>query len=673
MAQLMTLPKINNSYLPGVDGLRAIAVLAVIIYHIKASLLPGGFSGVDVFFVISGYVVSASLAREQQTGFARFALHFYARRIIRIYPALIVCLVCISVMSTLIITSSWVFLASIKTALAAFFGVSNIALVLFKDGYFAPRVEFNPFTHTWSLGAEEQFYLLFPVIFYTWLKGRHKSGLKGLLSNWLLAGLLILSLYYSWVATRTAPDYAYYLLPSRFWELASGAMLFKLHEKKKFLTESVATANLWMLVGLIMVCLAFMLSDQNSFPFPWALLSVSGTMLVIAGVKCLPEKGTPLSHVLDNRFMIYIGKISYSLYLWHWPILVGFRWTVGLQSILTVTAAISLTVMMSSLSFHYLEVPARKNRFVAARSDWQIISLGSAIIACCFLVSIAVFKAQPYISLSKTASDKLTWYPHQLPAVVEKNGASQKLLKSRKLFAVGDSHCAAYGTLLEMLRVKNGLNVHTVANNGCSVANLLEQAAPDHAKRVQSILTEIEKLAEPNDMVFLASFRSEKLADPWSTVKAEEIVNRQKTSEAATARAQALREADAIITRLEKKQLIVIIDAPKPVFLSPPFRCSDWFNTENPVCANGFSMERDFLLDYRQPVMDSLQTLSLKHKKLIVWDPFPVLCPQDKCSAYDGENPLFFDDNHLSAYGGSILYPSFLALINGLQQRDLQQ
>ena len=672
MGRLMTSPKINNNYIPGIDGLRAVAVLAVIVYHIKASFLPGGFSGVDVFFVISGYVVSASLAREQQTGFARFALHFYARRIIRIYPALVACLVCVSIMSTLVVTSSWVFFASIKTALAAFFGLSNIALVMSQDGYFAPRVEFNSFTHTWSLGVEEQFYLLFPVIFYTWLRGRHKSGFPGLASNWLLAGLLVLSLYYSWVTTRSAPDHAYYLLPSRFWELASGAMLFKLHEKKKFLTESKATATLWMLIGLIIICLAFMLSDKNSFPFPWALLSVSGTMLVIAGVKCLPEKRTLVSHVLDNRLMIYIGKTSYSLYLWHWPILVGFRWTVGLQSLLTVTAAISLTVIMSSLSFHYLEIPARKNSFVAARSDWQIIALGSAIIACCFLVSIAVFKAQPYISLSKTR-DKLTWYPHQLPTVVDKNGASQKLLKGRRLFAVGDSHCAAYGTLFEMLRVENCLNVHTVANNGCSIANLLEQAAPDHAKQVQSILAEVEKLAVPNDIVFLASFRSKKLADPWNTVKAEEIVNRQKTSEAATERAQALQEADAIITRLEKKQLIVIIDAPKPVFLSPPFRCSDWFNTENPICANGFIMERDFLLDYRQPVMDSIQTLSQKHKNLIVWDPFLILCPEYKCSAYDGEKkPLFFDDNHLSANGGRILYPSFLALINEIPQRNLQ-
>jgi SGNH domain (fused to AT3 domains) len=125
----------------------------------------------------------------------------------------------------------------------------------------------------------------------------------------------------------------------------------------------------------------------------------------------------------------------------------------------------------------------------------------------------------------------------------------------------------------------------------------------------------------------------------------------------------ALREADALITRLEKASLIVVMDAPKPIFKSPPFRCSDWFNSDNPVCSGGFTMKRTFLLEYRKPVMESMEILVHNHKNLVIWDTFPTLCPSDSCSAFDEKIPLFFDGDHLSAHGNRVLYPSFLSLL----------
>ena len=154
----------NNSYIPGIDGLRAIAVLSVALYHFDHTLLPGGFTGVDVFFVISGYVISKSLAASNSTNCAAFILGFYKRRILRIVPALLFFLIITSIASSLFVPDAWLSASNKRTAISAFFGVSNFYLVRSADGYFSDRIPFNPFVHTWSLAVEEQFYLFFPLI-----------------------------------------------------------------------------------------------------------------------------------------------------------------------------------------------------------------------------------------------------------------------------------------------------------------------------------------------------------------------------------------------------------------------------------------------------------------------------------------------------------------------------
>ena len=168
-----------NAYIRGIDGLRALAVIAVMLFHIKPSLLPGGFSGVDVFFVISGYVISGSLVRYSNCNFLDYIIGFYARRIVRIIPALIICLLVVSIVTTLFVPDSWLSSTISKTGLFAFIGLSNYALIWFNDGYFSPRADFNPFTHTWSLGAEEQFYAIFPLIMFVWIKYNERKNFLG--------------------------------------------------------------------------------------------------------------------------------------------------------------------------------------------------------------------------------------------------------------------------------------------------------------------------------------------------------------------------------------------------------------------------------------------------------------------------------------------------------------
>ncbi|MBU3014238.1 acyltransferase [Poseidonibacter lekithochrous] len=656
----------NFSYIAGIDSLRAFAVLSVMIFHLDASFLGGGFSGVDVFFVISGYVVSSSLYKAYKSNFKELILNFYARRILRILPPLVIMLLVFSILSTLFIPNSWLSQTNSETALAAFFGYSNFALIWFTDGYFSPRVEFNPFLHTWSLGVEEQFYVFFPLLFFIWIKYKEHPRV-GIVANWLLASLFVFSLIFAWYETPLHSDRAFYLLPSRFWELAAGALLFKLHLHKNFLANSCLKSNIYMAIGLILMFSGFIFSDKGSFPFPWALLSVSGTLFLIAGIARRAENKSFLQKIFENKKLAYTGKISYSLYLWHWPIYALFRWTIGLESLFQMTLAVFLTVLFAILSYHFIELPIRKNKFILSKPHWIIISSGILIVIASYFLSKTIFTSQSKMNLSVT-KEKEIWYPHRYAAPLDLK--NNEKLKGKKLFVVGDSHAGAYSTMLGLLSYEYGIEIHPLSTGGCPIANLIVPgtAISEACTRNMNImLEEIEKLASVGDTVFLASLRMNRLADQWKSFELSDPISRQLTPSAINNRKLALEETRTILQRLKEKSLDIIIDAPKPVFKSPAFRCSDWFNSSNPICKDGLTIDRKFLINYRQPVMDSLSILSKEFPQLVIWDPFVTLCPTSTCSAMDNNNPLFFDGDHLSAYGNKILYPSFKRIIEDIK------
>ncbi|KAF1015648.1 MAG: O-acetyltransferase OatA [Stenotrophomonas maltophilia] len=215
-------PDAARGYVPHIDGLRAIAVLAVVVFHLDPAWLPGGFTGVDVFFVISGFVVSASVARLPALPLGASMLRFYARRLRRITPAL----VATAVASMLLIPESWLSEASDKTGLMVFFGLSNWVLGLVGNDYFAPRSEFNPYTHTWSLGVEDQFYLLFPLLFLAWTRSARGRWISlGLFAVVSIAALL----HAQALASRAQPPaWAFYATTTRLWQLGAGVLLFQL-------------------------------------------------------------------------------------------------------------------------------------------------------------------------------------------------------------------------------------------------------------------------------------------------------------------------------------------------------------------------------------------------------------------------------------------------------------
>lgn len=204
--------------MPHIDGLRAIAVIAVIINHLDKSLLPGGFLGVDVFFVISGFVITASLSSRELGTLRSFLLAFYQRRIKRLLPALLTCVI-VTGMGICVVDPEPE--ASLRTGIYALFGLSNFHLYLQAIDYFATSAQVNAFTHTWSLGVEEQFYLVYPLLFWVCLSG----GSVRRLNIWMGVLSLMSFVAFAWLFIDS-PAAGYFMTPARFWELGAGCLLF---------------------------------------------------------------------------------------------------------------------------------------------------------------------------------------------------------------------------------------------------------------------------------------------------------------------------------------------------------------------------------------------------------------------------------------------------------------
>ena len=648
----------KSSYVVGIDGLRAIAILSVIIYHLNNKWLPGGFVGVDVFFVISGYVISKSLAGSHWANFKEFLLGFYKRRILRILPALLFCLIITSIVSTLFIPNNWLSSLNNDTALHAFTARSNIFLVNSEDGYFNARIPFNPFVHTWSLAVEEQFYLLFPFIFYIWLKKRNSS--YGFLVVWILPFLTLLSLGKAVYQSSSFPDRAFYLLPSRFWELGIGSILFQLQANPNQKFKTLFTSQWVMLIGTLILIAGFMYADDKHFPFPWALLPVAGTLLLIAGTTSNPKNQYGIQRFIGSHTMVYLGLISYSLYLWHWPIFTLFRWTVGMSNLLTQVLATLFTFCIAAFSYHFIENAFRKNFFLKSQANRKIVIGGLGLIGVSFLFTSLLFKYSDALGLNlSVTANKYDWSPNYDIPTGFLNSTS--VLKTRRhIFVIGDSHAHAYEVMIKMAAAKLGAETEIFTRAGCPMASLITAAKDDQQclNFEQKTINRIKQQANQGDIVFLASLRVDRFGDQWALFDQNEVLLKSKLLSSIKERELALKQAIKLTEDLKAMGLNVLIDAPPPIFKAPPFRCSDWFNKYNPICTPGFSVNREVLLEHRKPTMASLRVLHDSYG-VYIWDPFPVLCKGPICSAFDGDKPVFQDDDHLSGYGNRMLVPSF--------------
>jgi len=440
-------------YRKEIDGLRALAVLAVIIYHFDFFPLTGGFLGVDVFFVISGYLISSILFREIDVTGTLSLSNFYLRRTRRILPALLAC--CLFIYLFFAITLQSLDLAFPRfgeSVLAAIFSVSNI-FYWFHSGYFAVDNNVQPLLHTWSLGVEEQFYMVIPMLLLVVSKGRGwLARNRWLLLLGIATGSFALCRWGRGVGIEG--DFVFYMLPTRMWELLIGVLAALLLRKKNFL----ALPGNWLnnslaAVAVIGLIFGFYFNIETTRIAEMALATTSLTALFIL----VANNRTMVGRLFASRIPSYIGKISYSWYLWHWPMYVAshvlaIKW--GVENDLGLRVAMfAFSLLCSHLSWVYVETPFRTKR------TW-----GECVKPLAPVFGLLVLLGGLLASGGLRGADALAMTKPDLPTVrktfaeLERKGLSRLGADSGEpsFLLIGDSHSWALAPMIDELARESG-------------------------------------------------------------------------------------------------------------------------------------------------------------------------------------------------------------------------
>jgi peptidoglycan/LPS O-acetylase OafA/YrhL len=366
-------------YRPDIDGLRSIAILSVLFFHLGYKFIPGGFVGVDIFFVISGFLITNLIKNEiDNTGTFNFQ-NFYIRRVRRLFPALIVVLILTTIFAILILSPTH--LASFGGSLmSSLFSISNMFFWIEAD-YFDVSAKIKPLLHTWSLTVEEQFYFIWPITLILLLKLNKKWKIISFMIFFALASLYMNEIFNdgsvrfinnhfpSWSEYfSNGSSTIFYLLPFRIYEFIIGAMLVYVISykfKKQYLYDIL------FIVGLIFIGYSIIyFNDKMLFPSYIALLPTVGTALLIySGNK------SRLTLLLSNKLMISIGLISYSLYLIHWPIIVFWNYLSPKLIITEKISIIIISIVLAILSYKFIEQPFRRKKFSLGNRGWKYSSI----------------------------------------------------------------------------------------------------------------------------------------------------------------------------------------------------------------------------------------------------------------------------------------------------------
>ncbi|HEX2855774.1 MAG TPA: acyltransferase family protein [Opitutaceae bacterium] len=376
----------GEGYLAPLDGIRAVAILAVLIFHLWPPALSGGFAGVDVFFVLSGFLITSVIRRDLRHG--SFSLkEFYLRRIQRLLPNAVATVLGVLFLWTWFMPPGAVVQPAVH-GLWSLLNLSNFYVWKYLGGYWGNAAEWAPLTHFWSLGVEEQFYLLFPGALL--LLQRLSFGR---LRFWLLLATAI-SFCLCLHGTFTRPTATFYLLPTRLWELLLGAVIALRRDSLEVLESS--SRALWSghrretlgWIGLALILIGFLVIDDGSaFPGWVVLLPTMGTALLLESVA---DGETRLSRLLSIPFLAVTGKLSYSLYLWHWPLIIFGKVQAELYGLPALPGALvggGAGVLLAWAAYHFVEQPlrrrgaGRRGRLIAVAAGFGAVAVGCGILA----------------------------------------------------------------------------------------------------------------------------------------------------------------------------------------------------------------------------------------------------------------------------------------------------
>ncbi len=362
----------QSNYLPHIDGLRAIAVLSVVFHHFTPDFMPGGYIGVDIFFVISGYLITGIIKKEIEENNFSFT-GFYERRVRRIFPALFSVLIFSFILSYYFLLPSD-FIVTLRGLIGTLFFISNFIFWRdFQEGYFGATEEgLIPLVHTWSLSVEEQFYVLFPFILFFLYKFKFKKNFI----VFFLSAVFFISIFLSEYFIDDKPVAVFFLTPFRIWELLAGVLLaFNVIPKinNRFVNEIIS-----FICMLMIIYPCFYYNNLTIFPGMSALIPVLGTVLLID----LGKNGkTIINSILELKIFTFVGLISYSLYLWHWPILVFSKYlSLNFPILNNLFFLFSISIIISSLSYFFIEQPFRGKRGIDFINRKKVFSYSFSLV-----------------------------------------------------------------------------------------------------------------------------------------------------------------------------------------------------------------------------------------------------------------------------------------------------
>ena len=529
-------------YRKDIDGLRAVAVLPVLLFHAGFDAFGGGFVGVDVFFVISGYLITALILKEKEEGTFSL-LNFYERRARRILPALFFVMLCCLPFGWLwLLPSALHDLADSMIAVVLF--VSNIHFYQ-EAGYFAPAANEQPLLHTWSLSVEEQFYLLFPLLIMAfWSKGR--KFLIGLVASIGMLSLLVAQFgghafnfgeaITSKAAFTSVPEFAFYLLPTRAWELLLGSLAAFYLQRNEGRDWGGETLSLMGLASILYAVITF--DDRTPHPSFFTLLPVGGTVLIIL----FATPGTLAARLLSTPLLVGLGLISYSVYLWHQPLFAFFRIS-GHEdpSPLAFLLLIMLSLGLGWLTWRYVERPFRDRGRVSRKQIFRYSALGAGALGSIALLGhefdgfINRFPPEDRHLIAAANKKQMGRYVYSRYKKLRGQPFSED--GRLKALVIGDSFAQDFVNMLAEVGTLDhvSLSIHEIASpcgNLYLETDFTHQIQPKHMSRCLQDgwykVTGLERRLREADVIFLASAWSVWVAE----LLPESLDNLRKTFDA---------------------------------------------------------------------------------------------------------------------------------------------
>lgn len=668
-----------------IDGLRSVAVIPVVLFHAGFQQFSGGFVGVDIFFVISGYLItSIIIAERDRNSFS--LLKFYERRARRILPVLFFVLLC-----CLPFAWAWMLPAQMesfaKSIIAVCLFASNFLFWSESGGYFASASEEQPLLHTWSLAVEEQYYMLFPLfVMLVWRFGRR--GLIG-----AIAAVAIASLALAQYGSQNFATANFYLPNTRAWELLAGSLCaFLLTGGRQY------SSNILSLAGLAVIFFSIFAYDgATPFPSLYAVVPVLGAVLIIL----FGAAETITARLLSTGPMVGIGLISYSLYLWHQPVFAFARIRSLTEPSPLLMGMLALgSVVLAYLSWRFIETPFRKGSGKPLLPTPAKI-LGGGAIAGCLFIGLGLYglsdnglqfrlPPQALIALSQERHDPIldtclfdkgeASLPHPVRDCLTKHSEDSKTI------LIGDSHGAALSG--EALRTfdANGLDLYVMTHSACVGFSGFFVSDPKYRMRCNSFFTGIEDYIRKSAMTTVI------MASRWSLyvdgspfdngeggmeslkptyVDLMDDMDEQASQTDPARKARVLRQYVADIR--------TYLDAGRNVVLVYPIPEAGW-NVPQIVAktamAGGkklqFSTGYDRYLQRNQAVITAFDAIS--HPNLFRVKPADFLCNsflQDRCiNSVNEERIFYFDDDHLSDAGAALVVPALLKAVQTIKERD---